>query len=77
MASSLHCWDPRHIYATDAHSAVPLHSAMASVHHLRHLHGSHMLPPGLMSCLLQVNRNINYTNVCTYKCGFCAFRCAL
>jgi FO synthase len=20
-----------------------------------------------------VNRNINYTNVCTYKCGFCAF----
>ena len=21
-----------------------------------------------------VNRNINYTNVCTYKCGFCAFR---
>ncbi len=21
-----------------------------------------------------VNRNINYTNVCTYKCQFCAFR---
>lgn len=20
-----------------------------------------------------VNRNINYTNVCTYKCAFCAF----
>lgn len=20
-----------------------------------------------------VNRNINYTNICTYKCGFCAF----
>ena len=20
-----------------------------------------------------VNRNINYTNVCTYGCGFCAF----
>jgi FO synthase len=20
-----------------------------------------------------INRNINYTNVCTYKCGFCAF----
>lgn len=23
-----------------------------------------------------VNRNINYTNVCTYKCTFCAFRWA-
>lgn len=21
-----------------------------------------------------VNRNINYTNVCTYACSFCAFR---
>jgi FO synthase len=20
-----------------------------------------------------INRNINYTNICTYKCGFCAF----
>ena len=20
-----------------------------------------------------VNRNINYTNICTYRCGFCAF----
>jgi len=26
---------------------------------------------GLVTCV--VNRNINYTNICTYRCGFCAF----
>lgn len=31
-------------------------------------------PPMPAAATYVVNRNINYTNVCTYACAFCAFR---
>lgn len=33
------------------------------------------VPPSPPAATYVVNRNINYTNVCTFACAFCAFRC--
>ena len=45
----------------------PLHSLMAAAHHRRKLHN----PRNIVTYL--VDRNINYTNVCTINCQFCSF----
>ena len=45
----------------------PLHSLMAAAHHRRKLHN----PSNVVTYL--VDRNINYTNVCTINCQFCSF----
>ena len=45
----------------------PLHSLMAAAHHRRILHN----PSNVVTYL--VDRNINYTNVCTINCQFCSF----
>ena len=45
----------------------PLHSLMAAAHHRRKLHN----PSNIVTYL--VDRNINYTNVCTINCQFCSF----
>ena len=45
----------------------PLHQLMAAAHHRRLLH----IPSNEVTYL--VDRNINYTNVCTINCQFCSF----
>ena len=45
----------------------PLHQLMAAAHHRRKLHN----PSNEVTYL--VDRNINYTNVCTINCQFCSF----
>jgi|TARA_Y100000994_G_scaffold233163_2_gene220973 cyclic dehypoxanthinyl futalosine synthase len=45
----------------------PLHQLMAAAHHRRTLHN----PTNEVTYL--VDRNINYTNVCTINCQFCSF----
>lgn len=45
----------------------PLHQLMAAAHHRRQLHN----PTNEVTYL--VDRNINYTNVCTINCQFCSF----
>ncbi len=45
----------------------PLHQLMTAAHHRRKLHN----PSNRVTYL--VDRNINYTNVCTINCQFCSF----
>ena len=45
----------------------PLHQLMEAAHHRRKLHN----PTNQVTYL--VDRNINYTNVCTINCQFCSF----
>ena len=45
----------------------PLHQLMDAAHHRRKLHN----PSNKVTYL--VDRNINYTNVCTINCQFCSF----
>ncbi len=45
----------------------PLHQLMTAAHHRRKLHN----PSNQVTYL--VDRNINYTNVCTINCQFCSF----
>ncbi|MAY05001.1 MAG: dehypoxanthine futalosine cyclase [Euryarchaeota archaeon] len=45
----------------------PLHQLMSAAHHRRKLHN----PSNRVTYL--VDRNINYTNVCTINCQFCSF----
>ena len=45
----------------------PLHDLMDAAHHRRLLHN----PTNVVTYL--VDRNINYTNICTINCQFCSF----
>ena len=65
---------PRHPYSPTVEDIVALfeargadfHAILSAADALRHrLHGD--------SVSFVVNRNINYTNICTYACKFCAF----
>ena len=51
----------------ELYDKAPLHSLMAAAHHRRILHN----PSNVVTYL--VDRNINYTNVCTINCQFCSF----
>ena len=51
----------------DLYNDAPLHQLMAAAHHRRCLHN----PTNVVTYL--VDRNINYTNVCTINCQFCSF----
>lgn len=51
----------------ELYNDAPLHQLMAAAHHRRLLHN-----PGNEVTYL-VDRNINYTNVCTINCQFCSF----
>jgi len=54
--------------AVTIHHEMPLHTLGAWADaRCRHLHGDHVRT-------YVIDRNINYTNVCTAKCTFCAFR---
>lgn len=53
--------------AVDLYLNAPLHSLMQAAHHRRMT----MHPSGIVTYL--VDRNINYTNVCTINCQFCSF----
>jgi len=53
--------------AVTLYNDAPLHSLMAAAHHRRLV----MHPTGQVTYL--VDRNINYTNVCTINCQFCSF----
>lgn len=53
--------------AVDLYTNAPLHSLMQAAHHRRMV----MHPTGYVTYL--VDRNINYTNVCTINCQFCSF----
>lgn len=49
------------------YDTAPLHQLMNAAHHRRRLHN----PSNKVTYL--VDRNINYTNVCTINCQFCSF----
>ncbi len=49
------------------YNSAPLHQLMDAAHHRRKLHN----PTNKVTYL--VDRNINYTNVCTINCQFCSF----
>jgi cyclic dehypoxanthinyl futalosine synthase len=49
------------------YDSAPLHQLMDAAHHRRKLHN----PTNKVTYL--VDRNINYTNVCTINCQFCSF----
>ncbi|MGB0780658.1 MAG: CofH family radical SAM protein [Candidatus Poseidoniaceae archaeon] len=51
----------------ELYNNAPLHQLMAAAHHRRLLHN----PSNEVTYL--VDRNINYTNVCTINCQFCSF----
>ena len=51
----------------ELYNDAPLHQLMAAAHHRRCLHN----PSNEVTYL--VDRNINYTNVCTINCQFCSF----
>ena len=51
----------------ELYNEAPLHQLMAAAHHRRRLHN----PSNEVTYL--VDRNINYTNVCTINCQFCSF----
>ncbi|MCA9295266.1 MAG: radical SAM protein [Phycisphaerales bacterium] len=52
----------------DLYHSMPLHALGAWADaRCRHLHGDHLRT-------YVIDRNINYTNICTAKCTFCAFR---
>ena len=51
----------------ELYNDAPLHQLMAAAHHRRCLHN----PSNDVTYL--VDRNINYTNVCTINCQFCSF----
>ena len=51
----------------ELYNDAPLHQLMAAAHHRRCLHN----PTNEVTYL--VDRNINYTNVCTINCQFCSF----
>ena len=51
----------------ELYNDAPLHQLMAAAHHRRCLHN----PTNAVTYL--VDRNINYTNVCTINCQFCSF----
>ena len=51
----------------ELYSDAPLHQLMTAAHHRRCLHNSSNEVTYL------VDRNINYTNVCTINCQFCSF----
>ena len=53
--------------AVTLYNDAPLHALMAAAHHRRLV----MHPSGQVTYL--VDRNINYTNVCTINCQFCSF----
>ena len=53
--------------AVTLYNDAPLHPLMAAAHHRRLV----MHPSGQVTYL--VDRNINYTNVCTINCQFCSF----
>ena len=51
----------------ELYNEAPIHQLMAAAHHRRCLHN----PSNEVTYL--VDRNINYTNVCTINCQFCSF----
>ena len=51
----------------ELYNEAPIHQLMAAAHHRRWLHN----PSNQVTYL--VDRNINYTNVCTINCQFCSF----
>lgn len=51
----------------ELYNDAPIHQLMAAAHHRRYLHN----PSNEVTYL--VDRNINYTNVCTINCQFCSF----
>lgn len=51
----------------ELYNEAPIHQLMAAAHHRRCLHN----PSNQVTYL--VDRNINYTNVCTINCQFCSF----
>ena len=51
----------------ELYNDAPIHQLMAAAHHRRWLHN----PSNQVTYL--VDRNINYTNVCTINCQFCSF----
>ena len=53
--------------SVELYNEAPLHQLMTAAHHRRCLHN----PTNEVTYL--VDRNINYTNVCTINCQFCSF----
>ena len=53
--------------SVELYNDAPLHQLMTAAHHRRCLHN----PTNEVTYL--VDRNINYTNVCTINCQFCSF----